>query len=98
MTLYGVDVAAWPFPLGWLYLNVLGNLIASLIWAVPTVWVLYRKWTCNLPHCARVAHVPVSGTTFHSCRRHATAEHHATLTQRHAARHPEAHAFLNGPQ
>ena len=42
----GVDAANWPFPWGWLYLNVLGNLIASVIWGVPAFWAIWRKLTC----------------------------------------------------
>jgi len=91
-----VDAARWPFPLNWLYLNVLGNIVASLIWGIPTVFVLYRKWTCVAPRCARLATVPVAGTTYHTCRRkHATAEHHQAFAEQHARRYPHAHARVN---
>lgn len=88
----GVDAANWPFPLGWLYVEVLGNLIASVIWALPTGVLFYRKLTCDKRHCWRLHRIPVQGTTYHSCRKHNTAEHHNDLRARHSRLHPHAHA------
>lgn len=30
-----VDAAHWPQPFGWTYLNVFGNVVASVVWAGP---------------------------------------------------------------
>lgn len=36
--------------LGWLYSNVLGNLVASAIWATPATVVWFRKIKPHLHH------------------------------------------------
>ena len=88
----GVDAANWPFPWGWLYLNVLGNLIASVIWGVPAFWAIWRKLTCAEPGCIRHGKVPVAGTTWKTCAtKHADHETHQRLHDRHAVELPHAH-------
>lgn len=43
------DAANWRFPWGWLYRNVLGNIVASIMWAGPP-FVLGAWWGNRRAH------------------------------------------------
>jgi len=76
--------------------NVLGNLIASVMWAVPTWLLILRKLHCAETLCFRPGRHEVDGTTFRTCRKHTTKPVHERLRNRHAVKFPEQHAHLNG--
>jgi hypothetical protein len=84
-----VEMFSWPGGI------VVGNLIASILWALPAWLILLRKLHCAEARCLRPGRFPVQGTTYHTCRKHTTRVAHDALFEKHAARHPEQHAHLN---
>jgi hypothetical protein len=75
--------------------NVLGNLMASVMWTVPTWFIVLRKMHCAQSWCFRPGRHPVDGTTFHTCRKHTTGPVHEALKARHADKYPDQHAHLS---
>lgn len=75
--------------------NVVGNLLASVLWALPAWLILLRKLHCAEARCLRPGRFPVKGTTYHTCHKHTTRAAHARLTEKHAVKHPEQHEHLN---
>lgn len=48
-----VDAAHWPFPIGWLYVAVTGNLVASAIAFMAGWWWKGRKILSHLDELHR---------------------------------------------
>ena len=59
---------------GWPDGAVLTNLIASALWVPLTFVLTLRHFRCQ--HCWRPARVPVSGTHYHVCKKHAIEHGH----------------------
>ena len=59
---------------GWDAGSVLTNLVASMIWVIPTAIWAHRVFRCH--YCWRPARVPIKGTPHHSCRKHAIEKGH----------------------
>lgn len=78
--------------------NVVGNLLASALWALPAWLILLRKLHCAEALCLRPGRFPVQGTTYHTCHRHTTRVVHIALTEKHAAKFPEQHEHLNSQE
>jgi len=87
----GVIITLFAWPAG----IVVGNLIASILWGLPTWLILLRKLHCSQPWCFRPGRHPIEGTTFHTCQKHTVAPVHASLKALHAEKYPEQHAHLN---
>lgn len=75
---------------------VLGNLIASVMWALPAWFLLLHKLHCGKPCCFRPAKHPVAGTTYHTCQKHTTRDVHDKLFAKHEKKFPDQHDLLNG--
>lgn len=76
----------------WIGVSNLSNL--TVVAVVPALW---HKVTCDAhPTCWRLKHTElrVPGTTYHTCRRHATVDHAIRLAAQHRRRHPDAHQML----
>jgi len=80
---------AWPNGI------VVGNLIASVLWTVPTWFILLHHLHCAEQHCYRPGTHTVEGTTYRTCGKHTTIPVHAELVKRHADKRPEQHKLLN---
>lgn len=92
----GVDAAGWPFPFGYAYGNLLGNILASIICAAAIgVWAWRKFIMCDQPRCWRIHHLDVHGTTYRTCRVHVSPEEHDALRERHARIHPRTHAMVH---
>ena len=84
-------------PIGqpWHHGAVYGNIVAVPICAVISYIVVLRKHVeCRQPGCLRFAKVPVTGTHYKTCVKHATVSRHARLRADHAEKHPELHKML----
>jgi hypothetical protein len=79
----------WPNGTLW------SNLIASAIWDVPIIFVVYRKFECRDKHCHRIGWHKVGMTHWRTCVRHTTPAEHAKLMAEHKKKHPAAHEFLH---
>jgi len=74
---------------------VVGNLIASMLWALPTWFILLKKLHCAEHGCFRPGRHLVAGTTYNTCQKHTTKEIHDRLFQRHSVKFPDQHDHLN---
>jgi hypothetical protein len=77
----------------WLFQSELANIIQVASGGMA-VYAL-RKFNCHTRWCWRIGKHPVEGTTFRTCSKHTTAEHHTELKRRHAIERPEQHALLS---
>ena len=92
-----IDHVLWQM-FDWPGGNVLGNLLASALWAIPTWLLVFRKLHCAQPRCFRPGRHQVKGTTFHTCRKHTTKPVHEALKARHAQKYPDQHDHLSGDE
>jgi len=84
-------VQNFGLPLGGVY----GNLIASAIWDIPILFVIYRKLECRKKGCHRIGWHRVGKTHYRTCVKHTTYDDHARLLLEHKQKHPEMHTFLH---
>jgi len=76
-----------------IWISNLSNLTVFLL--LGSAVGIYTHHECREKGCYRLAHHPVEGTTFKTCRPHATVEVHDRLSAEHAKKHPEQHELLN---
>jgi len=84
--LMGLDDTSGPIYLFW------SGFAGSAV-NVGVIWAIYRHHKCK--NCCRIGKVPVEGTPYKTCHKHATIAHHSKIHHDHEEKHPLQHQLLN---
>ena len=75
--------------------NVIAGFIYTfIVFGLTYLLIIKKMLICKKNWCFRYGHHKVPGTHYKTCPKHTNDEVHKDLQARHAAKHPETHAYL----